>query len=87
LRANPRYRLLVLAEQGCRLYEGRFTGLSEVTTDGFPVASAPMAAGQARSHRLGRERSDRATPPCRRSCGRSTPPLRPAGPGTRSPWS
>lgn len=59
LRANPRYRLLVLAEQGCRLYEGRFTGLSEVTTDGFPVASAPMAAGQARSHRLGRERSDR----------------------------
>ncbi|MDQ2825519.1 MAG: hypothetical protein M3Y04_00905, partial [Actinomycetota bacterium] len=59
LGANPRYRLLVLAEQGCRLYEGQLSALREVTGGGFPVPSAARGDRQARSQRFGRARSDR----------------------------
>lgn len=59
LGANPRYRLLVLAGQGCRLYEGQLSTLREVTGGGFPVPAAVRGDRQSRSQRFGRERSDR----------------------------
>lgn len=56
---NPRYRILVLSERSARLFEGWSTGLSEVTTGGFPVAAGRVADRSDRSRRFGRERSDR----------------------------
>jgi hypothetical protein len=58
LQAHPRYRLLVLAQRGARLFEGRRDRLKEVVTEAFPVIGQQADHRADRSHRFGRDRSD-----------------------------
>jgi hypothetical protein len=59
LEVNPRYRLLVLAQRGARLFEGQPDLLEEIVADGFPVACLTPDPRKDRSTRFGRDRSDR----------------------------